>query len=201
MHDIYGGDYDVQYTDLYPDFDDGSDSDDEWRNFDAQVVMDYDEYVDFCNRWHLNRKYSDKGMRYMIVSHVTPHAVSVDAALAGVEYDGDAARLYVADDSYEVTADMAAYAIVVPTDDDGVQNVEVVDTLSEDCWQEVIDPNAESQTTPLDMKPIIYLYPQSDTDVRVVLGKPNDLTVSYPLYNAQTGWHVLAKPSGELVDL
>ena len=75
MHGIYDGDYDVQYTDLYPDFDDGSGSDDEWRNFDAQAVMDYDEYVDFCNRWHLNRKYSDKGMRYMIVLHVTPHAV------------------------------------------------------------------------------------------------------------------------------
>lgn len=75
MRDIYGGDYDVQYTDLYPDFDDGSDGDDEWWNFDAQAVMDYDEYVDFCNRWYLNRKYSDKGVRYMIVLHVTPHVV------------------------------------------------------------------------------------------------------------------------------
>ena len=196
-HGNYDGKYDIQYTDLHPEFD----QNDEWQGFDTRAVMSYDEYASFCDKWHLQQAYSDQQKRYLVVAQVTPSAVSVEAVLAGVEYDGDTARLYVADDSYGVTADMVAYVIVVPTDDDGVQNVEVVDTLSEDCWQEVIDPNAESQTTPLDMKPIIYLYPQSDTDVRVVLGKPNDLTVSYPLYNAQTGWHVLAKPSGELIDL
>ena len=200
-HGNYGGRYDIQYTDLYPEFSGESHENDEWQNFNTKAVMNYDEYVSFCDKWHLQQTYSDQQKRYLVVAQVTPSAVSVEAVLAGVEYDGDTARLYVADDSYGVTADMVAYVIVVPTDDDGVQNVEVVDTLSEDCWQEVIDPNAESQTTPLDMKPIIYLYPQSDTDVRVVLGKPNDLTVSYPLYNAQTGWHVLAKPSGELIDL
>ena len=50
-------------------------------------------------------------------------------------------------------------------------------------------------------KPIIYLYPTADTNVTVKLGKPEKLTVSYPTYDASTGWRVLAKPSGELVDL
>ena len=50
-------------------------------------------------------------------------------------------------------------------------------------------------------KPIIYLYPTADTSVTVKLGKPEELTVSYPTYDANTGWRVLAKPSGELVDL
>ena len=50
-------------------------------------------------------------------------------------------------------------------------------------------------------KPIIYLYPTADTNVTVKLGKPEELAVSYPTYNANTGWRVLAKPSGELVDL
>lgn len=50
-------------------------------------------------------------------------------------------------------------------------------------------------------KPILYLYPATDTNVTVRLGKPEELTVSYPAYNASTGWRVLAKPSGELVDL
>ena len=50
-------------------------------------------------------------------------------------------------------------------------------------------------------KPILYLYPTADTNVTVKLGKPEELTVSYPAYNTSTGWQVLAKPSGELVDL
>ena len=106
MHDIYGGDYDVQYTDLYPDFDDGSDSNDEWQNFNTKAVMDYDEYASFCDKWHLQQAYSDQQKRYLVVAQVTPSALSVEAMLAGVEYDGDAARLYVADDSYRVTAGM-----------------------------------------------------------------------------------------------
>ena len=55
----------------------------------------------------------------------------------------------------------------------------------------------------LDMpkKPIVYLYPTVDTDVTVKLGKPEEITASYPTYDAGTGWRVLAKPSGELVDL
>lgn len=50
-------------------------------------------------------------------------------------------------------------------------------------------------------KPIIYLYPTADTNVTVKLGKPEELTVSYPTYDTRTGWRVLAKPTGELVDL
>lgn len=50
-------------------------------------------------------------------------------------------------------------------------------------------------------KPILYLYPTADTNVTVKLGKPEELTVSYPTYDTSTGWKVLAKPSGELVDL
>ena len=50
-------------------------------------------------------------------------------------------------------------------------------------------------------KPIIYLYPTTDTNATVKLGKPENITVSYPAYDANTGWQVLAKPSGELTDL
>ena len=49
-------------------------------------------------------------------------------------------------------------------------------------------------------KPIIYLYPEAETEVSIKLGYPEKLTVVYPAYN-KSGWRVLAKPSGELVDL
>ena len=48
-------------------------------------------------------------------------------------------------------------------------------------------------------KPIIYLYPEQDTEVEVKLDNSNYLTSTYPKYN--NGWNVLAKPNGDLYDL
>lgn len=55
------------------------------------------------------------------------------------------------------------------------------------------DPNE-----PVDYKPIIYLYPNEKTEITVKLGKPNNLTVTYPVYN--DGWKIIANPDGTLID-
>lgn len=51
---------------------------------------------------------------------------------------------------------------------------------------------------PLIMKPIIYLYPTEETAVNVRLSKPELLTTTYPKYDSDTGWNVVAKPNGDL---
>ncbi len=48
-------------------------------------------------------------------------------------------------------------------------------------------------------KPIIYIYPEKDTKVKIKVKKPKKLTCTYPKYN--DGWNVLAKPNGDLIDL
>ncbi len=48
-------------------------------------------------------------------------------------------------------------------------------------------------------KPIIYLYPEETTEISVKLGKPENLTCSYPQYN-KDGWKVVANPDGTLID-
>lgn len=48
-------------------------------------------------------------------------------------------------------------------------------------------------------KPVIYLYPEKEQKVDVLLGKKENLTCSYPKY--KNGWHVLASPNGTLEDL
>ena len=47
-------------------------------------------------------------------------------------------------------------------------------------------------------KPIIYLYPEVDTQVSVKVNHPENFTVTYPKYNNE--WKVLAKPDGTLID-
>lgn len=48
-------------------------------------------------------------------------------------------------------------------------------------------------------KPIIYLYPEQETEVTVKVGNPQNLTHTYPKYENE--WQVLAKPNGDLKDL
>ncbi len=50
-----------------------------------------------------------------------------------------------------------------------------------------------------DKKPIIYLYPTQEINISIKLGHPDKITCSYPQYI--NGWNVLAKPSGEIMDL
>ena len=50
-------------------------------------------------------------------------------------------------------------------------------------------------------KPIIYIYPEKEIEVEVKLERPENLTSTYPKYENNQGWKVLAKPNGELTDL
>ncbi len=51
---------------------------------------------------------------------------------------------------------------------------------------------------PVEEKPVIYLYPEEETEVSVNLDFDGKLTVTYPEYNG--GWKVTAKPDGTLFD-
>ena len=51
---------------------------------------------------------------------------------------------------------------------------------------------------PADEKPVIYLYPTEETEVRVTLDYDGVLTAAYPAYEG--GWCVTARPDGTLTD-
>jgi hypothetical protein len=48
-------------------------------------------------------------------------------------------------------------------------------------------------------KPVIYLYPEHDENVKVLLSPKYGFSITEPKYS--DGWTVLAKPNGELTDL
>ena len=50
----------------------------------------------------------------------------------------------------------------------------------------------------IDYKPVIYLYPEQETEVTVKLDYSGTLTATYPEYN--DGWTVTAQPDGTLKD-
>lgn len=47
-------------------------------------------------------------------------------------------------------------------------------------------------------KPVIYLYPEEETQVSVKLDYNGELTATYPVY--EDGWTVTARPDGTLID-
>ncbi len=51
---------------------------------------------------------------------------------------------------------------------------------------------------PVAEKPVIYLYPEEETEAYVKLEFDGELTTTYPAYN--DGWKVTAKPDGTLTD-
>ena len=49
-------------------------------------------------------------------------------------------------------------------------------------------------------KPVIYLYPEEETEVTVKLDLDGELTSSWPKYDTDSGWQVTARPDGTIVD-
>lgn len=59
--------------------------------------------------------------------------------------------------------------------------------------------NGEVEVNPVTAKPVIYLYPQKETQVNVKLDFNGNLSSTYPLYPKE-GWTVKAEPNGNLTD-
>ena len=53
---------------------------------------------------------------------------------------------------------------------------------------------------PILAKPVIYLYPETQTEAHVELNLGGKLTCTYPSYDEESGWTVTAHPDGTLTD-
>ena len=67
-------------------------------------------------------------------------------------------------------------------------------TLLPGCTPPEEDPAA------LDAKPVIYLYPEAETEVTVSLDYGGELTCVYPAFDGGASWSVTAAPDGTLTD-
>jgi len=50
-------------------------------------------------------------------------------------------------------------------------------------------------------KPIIYLYPTTETQINVQLWAPENLLHTYPKYNSEKWWNIIAQPNWDLEDI
>ncbi|MBR4830668.1 MAG: hypothetical protein IKZ96_02760 [Bacilli bacterium] len=62
------------------------------------------------------------------------------------------------------------------------------------CWKAAWSYNTE----PVEFKPVIYIYPEEETNITITIPNSDKLLVSYPKYI--DGWDVKAYPDGTLID-
>ena len=111
-------------------------------------------------------------------NNVTKHGKSLDQKLYSFEELRDAlCEVY---DVCSIEEIDALYASTVESESDGINIGQTV-------------------ANPVTAKPVIYLYPERETEVSVKLGYPAEyLTYTYPEYNG--GWQVIAYPDGRMIN-
>ena len=171
----------------------------ELTDIDVCTQMDYAQYRDYCEKHGLKQKYSDPDSLYLVCS-VSENLLRAQAKLAAVEYCGDTAELYILGRFEGVTGNVAAYVCVVPTDV-AVKNVRKINLYTDAEYENITKYGTtyDPSDPPAAEKPVIYLYPEVETDVTVTLGYPERVTHSYPKYDGP--WRVRALPDGTLTDL
>ena len=198
---IYKSEYQGEHSTAIKDFEItiGENKDGTLSDFEKNEVMDYEAYKAYCEKWGIEQKYSSENKNYAVLAKYFPGAPNVEAKLAEVYEGVNSVGLYYYYDASGVTADITGFAIVVPVNLT-VTNLNSTPLYSQESYNNLLrygttyDPNKF-----LVDKPMIYLYPEKETEITVELTNAKNLTVSYPKY--QDGWKVLAKPSGDLVDL
>ncbi len=182
-------DYGDHYDDDYDDYED----DDYYYDYpDIAEVVDYETYEEYCSRWGYSQKYTDPTKQYALFSYISYGSPTIQARLSHVSFENDTITLYVWDNANGATADNAGYLIVVPFDNNEVINLTTVGLYTQEEFNQI-----RSQMRLA--KPVVYLYPQEETEVFVKLGRPDLLTVSYPKYVNE--WKIMAKSNGTLIDL
>ena len=88
--------------------------------------------------------------------------------------------------------DYADYRLVVTDEDFNIDSV-FVQTIAGEASQSTGFYSVD--------KPVIYLYPEEETQITVGLDIQGDLTCTYPAYDPNFGWNVSSAPSGVITDL
>ena len=196
----YKGEYDYQELDLSDGFEGNEEeTNDRVKLFNTTEIFDYNQYYEFCEKWNLKMKYKDDDKNYMVISYASIGQPIVRARIANIVEENNKVTVYLWDNIDGVTADIGAYFIVIPVSEKTYKK-EVNVTYTKNQYKNIVKYGyTQNPDEILVKKPIIYIYPEEEMKVNVVLKNSSLLTTSYPKYN--DGWTVIAKPNGTLKEL
>ena len=88
--------------------------------------------------------------------------------------------------------DPGVYTIVFVDGDNNIRGIKDCDLVA------TVEVRDDYKSNHYVDKPVIYLYPEEETEVNVTLDLDFDLATTYPQYNS--GWNVTAFPDGRLIN-
>ena len=120
--------------------------------------------------------------------------------MADASVEGDTLRLLMRDHFHSPSSwDSLGFVLTVPVPASvtKLESLHVYTQQEEKNLKEYGSLYSPNETAVAE-KPVIYLYPEEETNVTVKLDYSGRLTCTYPAY--QTGWAVTAAPDGTLTD-
>lgn len=162
-------------------------------------ILNYQEYIDYCNLMNIEPQYTDDSKNYLILSYGSRHGWT-DFRLADVEYDNENITLYVWEDVQGVMGSSSGYVFTLPTNCTSEYTIDINLCITQE-WFEIITNEEKYDTYMREMtldKPVIYLYPEKMTTLDVSLDLKGTLEHTYPKYEDK--WTVTAMPDGTLFD-
>ncbi|WP_303765207.1 dockerin type I domain-containing protein [Ruminococcus flavefaciens] len=162
--------------------------------------------ADFCNDNKLDVFDQCMMKSELISSPITAYVKPDHEIMYGVDIHvvADDVKMYLGPDtSYRTVTTIPKYTILTELGvQDNNDNWAFINYKGQFGWIQMVNENGERQCIvdyPLADKPVIYLYPEEETDVHVELELTEaDLSTTYPKYN--NGWDVTAYPDGTLLN-
>ncbi|MBP3352452.1 MAG: hypothetical protein J6L65_08645 [Lachnospiraceae bacterium] len=171
---IINGPYDVQYS---PEIK-------EPYNTMSATVMDYEAYCEMCEELEIRQTYVNSDADYIVWKNSGSPKIRWD--VVNVIARDDVAMVYLKG-TVNILRGKAksGRAIIIPVEKGSIVSAGVGDAYRFEFGRPAVD------------KPVIYLYPEEETEVSVSLEmKDAILKCTYPEY--QNGWKVIAQPDGTL---
>ncbi|MGN0402885.1 MAG: hypothetical protein ACI4HQ_11615 [Acetatifactor sp.] len=168
------GPYDVQYSQKI----------NEPYNTMSATVMDYEAYCEMCKKLEIRQTYVNSDADYIVWKAYGGQKIRWD--VVNVIARDNVAMVYLKNTVNILRGkNKAGRVIIIPVEKGSIESVGVGDAYRFDFERPAVD------------KPVIYLYPEEDTEVSVSLEmKDAILKCTYPEY--KNGWKVIAKPDGTL---
>ena len=155
-------------------------------------IVDYERYKELCDNLNIEAKYDDEDAEYVIFYYASYD--KIHAKLGSYTEVDDTVVLYINEVADEEWSNgTCAYILILPVS----QNINNVDYYVYEDGVTHYNNMLDRVSGHLVFKPVIYLYPEEETDVLVTLNEDRlDFTCTYPAYN--NGWKVHALPDGSL---
>ena len=191
---------------------------------DIQKVVSYDDYLKcineinsqidemadkttesswkkYYNKSKLSSYYENKELNYIVLGYSTGESWCTMDLIDCFTENGKII-IYGKEDSKGSMASGSGYFIAIPTNMPVGTEIEYRQCYTTEEIKNLQNyGNAKGSILSQGAyKPIIYLYPENEIQINVKLGYPELATCVYPEYDLKSGWNVLAKPNGDLID-